>query len=172
MIDQWETSKLEAECRTFTRYLAAADPTPDLVRAYVEGHVSIPFLHDATSEGHRSLDHATLRLARAGAFATGAADAYARVSRANGPLRQKLTLLLAILEHAPPYHTALNAGSGVGPVRATLALFGLGLFFMVSLTVGMVLLAPVHIVARLRGGRPPRAHAPGASSASGPSDDG
>ncbi len=149
MTDRDDPLTLDRECDVFTRALTGGKATPALSRAYLEGHTTIPLLAAARLRPLSAVDRASLQLARTGPFGTRAADAYARLFRPGGPLRQKLTLVLAILEHAPPHHLLLNTGSGVGRVRAGLGLVGLGTSFLVALSVGIVALAPVHLLTRL-----------------------
>jgi hypothetical protein len=73
------------------------------------------------------------------------ADAYARIFRPHGALRQKLTLLLAVLESAPATHREFTSGgSGVAAAigRSALSLLGFGVAFLT----GLLLLGPVHLV--------------------------
>lgn len=141
-------STLDRECTVFTRYLVGGTPTDALRLAYREGHEGIPFRHEAGPQTI-ALDRWALSVARLGPLGVRAADAYHRFFHPHGALRQKLTLLLAILEHAPPFHVGLNRGVGGGPLRALLGLAGVGLAFGLSLLGGLVVLGPVHVWGRV-----------------------
>ena len=141
---------LDAECRAFTRYLIRQDPDPYIVLRYREGHRSIPFRRTGQRD---AVDGMLILFGSHGGWRARVADAYCRVFRPHGVLRQKLTLLLAILENAPATHRPFTAG-GRGMARAigssALALLGFG----VALSAGIFLLGPGHLV--LSRARPPR----------------
>lgn len=136
----------------FTRYLAGADPSEYVRSRYRDGHRSIPYRLTGDED---ALDVALVVVARRGPLRTRIADAYARVFRPRGVLRQKLTLLLAVLENSPGIHRRFTAG-GRGLVPAALAIGANLLLFLVSFLAGLVLFGPIHRL--LRGRRPaPRA---------------
>jgi len=141
---------LDAECRAFTRYLIRQDPDPYTVARYQDGHRGIPFRRTGRRD---AVDGMLVLFASHGGWRARVADAYARVFRPHGVLRQKLTLLLAILENAPATHRQLTSGGrGIGGAigRVALALLGFG----VALLVGVFLLGAAHLV--LSRARPPR----------------
>lgn len=143
---------LDRECTVFTRHLAGGAPTEALRLAYRNGHGTIPFRLEG-DHTNAALDRWALRVARLGAPGVRAADAYHRFFHPYGALRQKLTLLLAILEHAPPFHVDLNRGVGGGPLRAVVGLAGVGVAFGLALVGGIVVVGPVHLWSRISAGR-------------------
>lgn len=143
---------LDRECTVFTRYLVGGAPTGALRLAYRDGHENIPFRQGAGGAA-TALDRWALRVARLGAPGVRAADAYHRFFHPHGALRQKLTLMLAILEHAPPFHVDLNRGVGGGPVRAFVGLAGVGIAFGLALVGGLAVFGPVHLWSRISAGR-------------------
>jgi hypothetical protein len=139
---------LDIESSVFTRYLVGRDPSDYVRQKYRDGHRAIPYRLKADED---AFDVALVIVARRGALRTRIADAYARIFRPHGVLRQKLTLLLAILENSPDTHRQFTAG-GRGITLAVPAIGGNLLLFLVSLLAGMVLLGPIHVF--LRGRRP------------------
>ena len=141
---------LDAECRAFTRYLIRQDSDPYTIARYQGGHRGIPFRRTGKRD---AVDGMLVLFASHGGWRARVADAYARVFRPHGVLRQKLTLLLAILENAPATHRQFTAG-GTGMAgaigRAGLALLGFG----AALLAGVFLLGPAHLV--LSRAKPPR----------------
>jgi hypothetical protein len=141
---------LDAECRAITRYLIRQDPDPYVVLRYREGHRGIPFRRTGQRD---AVDGMLVLFASHGGWRARVADAYSRIFRPHGVLRQKLTLLLAILENAPVTHRQFTTG-GRGMAGAigssALALLGFG----VALSAGVILLGPGHLV--LSRARPPR----------------
>lgn len=133
---------LDTECRALTRYLIRRDPDAYIISRYQDGHRAIPY----RVAGRRDpVDGALVLFAAHGGWRARVADAYARIFRPHGALRQKLTLLLAILENAPATHREFTAGgtgiaSAIG--RTILALAGFGAAFLV----GLLLLGPAHLV--------------------------
>jgi hypothetical protein len=142
---------LEQECEVLSRYLTGTRPTSYLVRKYQDGHAAIPFRKDSVSD---PFDVALVMVARKSPSLARIADAYARRARPHGILRQKLTLLLAIAENAPPHFRNLTSGSSHGLAGAVLSTtFSLGAFLL-ALTAGAVLLGPLHLLLSFRTVRP------------------
>lgn len=133
---------LDAECRAFTRYLIRQDPDPYVVLRYREGHRGIPFRVTGQRD---AVDGMLVLFASRAGWRVRVADAYCRIFRPHGVLRQKLTLLLAILENAPATHRQfISTESGVASAigRTGFALLG----FSVALSAGILLLGPGHLV--------------------------
>ena len=146
-------NSLELESSVFTRYLAGSDPSEYVRDKYRDGHRAIPFRLQGNED---ALDVALVLVARRGPRRARIADAYARVFRPHGVLRQKLTLLLAILENSPDQHRRFTAG-GRGAWLAIPAIAVNLLFFVLSFLAGMVFFGPVH---RLLRGRKPAPRVP------------
>ena len=133
----------------FTRYLAGREPN-DYVRVrYERGHARIPYRQ---SGGLVAIDRATLSIARWGSFPTRAADSYSRFFRPTGALRQKLVLLYAVLENSPETHTWFNSGVVGGPAALLGGVLASGLASGTALLLGIVVIGPLHLAARLVGG--------------------
>jgi hypothetical protein len=133
---------LDAECRAFTRYLIRQAPDRYTVARYQVGHHAIPFRRSGPRD---AVDGMLVLFASRGGWRVRVADAYARVFRPHGVLRQKLTLLLAILENAPATHRQFTSGGrglagAAGHVALALLEFG------VAFLGGMLLLGPAHLV--------------------------
>ena len=139
-------SELDAECRVFARYLTGEAPTPYIEEWYRKGHGAWTDVAASATP----LDALLLRIARRGPRWTGMADSYARWSRPDGVLRHKLILLLALMEHAPPYHRRLTHPMTGSWGRIGLRLTGLaGRYVLVQLG-AVLLVGPRHLVLRLR----------------------
>jgi hypothetical protein len=139
---------LEQECDVLSRYLTGSRPTPYLTRKYREGHQAIPFNTEPASD---PFDAVLVMFARKSPWLARMADAYARRARPHGMLRQKLTLLLAITENAPPHYRDLTSGSSHGSMsRALLSTtVSLGAFGL-ALTAGAFMLGPLHLLLSFR----------------------
>jgi len=126
---------LAAQCDALVRYLARQPATAPMRSYYQKAHATIPYRHGGPLS---SVDHALVSAIASGGFLLRSADAYARFFRPTGPLRQKLTLCLAILENSPETHQALNQAA-IGPRWRVLAGVGLaGVGFLLSLCLGLV----------------------------------
>lgn len=137
---------LTAECRVFCRYLAGVTPDEYIQSWYRRGHAAIPYRLTGALD---RFDRVLVRFARLGAAAARMADAYARRFRSCGVLRQKLVLLLAILEHAPG--SGLTRGWSRGRAAFWVVVVWSGVASGAALLFGVVLLGPVHL---LLAGRP------------------
>jgi hypothetical protein len=117
-------AELARECAAFARYLADAAATPAMQAYYVRAHATIPHRGSGLQA---PVDRWLSGAAGRGGLPLRLADAYARFFRPTGPLRQKLTLMLAILENSPETHERLNTSETGrrGAVLAGLALTGL-----------------------------------------------
>lgn len=139
-------ARLEHEARTFTAALIGAVPVAYVVKQYARGHVSLPL---APVQG---FDAVLMHVARGGPTLTRIADAYARLFARRAILRRKLTLLLAILESAPPTDGAFGPIVTSAPaVLARLALAGVAAVLFTA--AGVVMIGPLHILSRLAAGR-------------------
>jgi hypothetical protein len=139
----------EAECTVFTRYLTGRLPADYVLKKYRAGHETIPYRRLGEED---AFDILLVVVARGGTIRARIADAYARVMRPYGVLRQKLTLLLAVLENAPDHHRDFTSG-GRGIFSAVLGIGWSLLSFALSFTAGFVILGPLH--AMLRGRKRP-----------------
>ena len=139
---------LDLESSAFTRYLAGTSPSDYVRRKYAEGHAAIPYRQTNNED---AFDAVLVLVARGGSVRSRVADAYARIFRPHGALRQKLTLLLAILENSPDTHRRFTSG-GNGTLAGILGIAASLLVFSLSLLAGFILLGPAHLL--LRGRRP------------------
>ena len=137
---------LARECRIFTAYLTGREPTAYVQEKYECGHQSLP--------GGRPdrFDASLTKFARRGCLAVAVGDAYAQFFRPTSVLRQKLVLLLAILENSPEFHAFLNSADDAGRLPVVFRLGLRGVAFLLTLLIGVVVLGPTHLIL---GDRPP-----------------
>ncbi|HEU5154034.1 MAG TPA: hypothetical protein VFU03_04855 [Gemmatimonadales bacterium] len=143
LVDQ---EALAHECRAFTAYLTGLAPTPYVLEKYRLGHGRIPYL---TQEPPERVDRLLLGAARHDSLLLRCADAYARILRPTGMLRQKLVLALAVLENSPPTHLRLNSAREGSPAVLALGVLGRALGFSLTLFIGLLMFGPLHLVAAL-----------------------
>lgn len=129
-----ESTALEDECVTFTRYLVDAPPSPHVRQAYLRAHAQgiVP-----PPAGTTAYDLALLRAARRGGLSCRAADVHARFFRPGGLLRRKLVLLLAILETDGEGRGRVDEATPGGPVGLVLRFAALGLVSAGLLVLGL-----------------------------------
>jgi hypothetical protein len=143
-----EGGRLALECETFTRHLLGSAPTAYVIRKYEEAHAHLPALSPANP-----FDAWLVRLARSGPRRARLADAYAAVFAPTSAARQKLVLLLAILETTPPFCEDIDRPVGRGPASAVVIVVGSGLLAVISLVLGAMLVLPARLVFSLMPGR-------------------
>jgi hypothetical protein len=80
------------------------------------------------------------------------ADTYARLTRPHGVLRRKLVLALAVLESSATSHADYDTARGSPVLSAWTAILVRGTWWAAQLALALILLAPVHLVARATGG--------------------
>lgn len=137
---------LAREFVTFARYLGTPSPPATGVEAYTR---AAPGAGTPTDR----LDRWLLALARGPAPACALADAYARVARPYGQLRRRLVLALAVLESSADTHAAYDTAIASRPLVAWLALGVAGTGWLLRTAAALALLGPLHLAARLAGGR-------------------
>ncbi len=134
-------TKLEAECRVFTAYLAGQEADRYVIDKYVQAHGACQGLNERTR-----FESWLGAVARANRRLTRIADAYARIFAPHSVLRHKLVLLLAILEISPPFYRALETVRRRGTLGHFLALTGHGVAASISLLLGSLVLLPAHLI--------------------------
>lgn len=136
---------LEDEAHAFSLALIGAAPDAYVAAQYARAHQHLP-LQPGTP-----FDRVLLALAARGPWALRAADGYARIFAPTSALRRKLSVLVAILEAASPSDAAFaSAEKPRAAVLVQLLLTGVG--FALLLGVGVIVLAPIHLASRLKGG--------------------
>jgi hypothetical protein len=133
-----DDDELSGECRTFTRYLLAREPTPYVVRKYVEAHRILDVLHPSGS-----FDRLLLSMARGPAILRWPASAFARLFAPESALQSKLVTLLAILETDPETGRQIDAPPVSNAAVLVLLLTARGLLAALSLAAGIALLLPL-----------------------------
>lgn len=134
---------LRREVEVLTDYLIDRPPNSYVTQKYIDGHDGIPFRYEGAVS---SIDTFLVRVARRGRLAAGVADAYARIFRTTGALRQKLVLLSAVLENSRGYHTDLTAAVHASRAATLLVLLASGTTFAIKLVMACILFGPVHLV--------------------------
>jgi len=138
------TERLGRECEVFTRYLAGRPPTPYVVRRYADAHAVLANMEPRDGHGRW-----LLRVARTGPLSCRIADAWARLAAPRSALRNKLVVLLAILEVSPPFAAALDQPRG-GRALEWARISVSGMVSLLALLVGLVLFLPVRLISGAR----------------------
>ncbi|MGD0270043.1 MAG: hypothetical protein ABSB14_13340 [Candidatus Sulfotelmatobacter sp.] len=114
------TSQLERECLTYTRYLIGRVPSQYVVNRYLDFHQK----SDAMSGlGSDNFDHFLVSISARAPFWARMADSYASVFRKGSIVRKKLVVTLALLECVAPSCEVFDNADGRSPL-ATLASLG------------------------------------------------
>lgn len=135
---------LERECAVFAAYLGVPAPTSYVTGRYVEAHRRLGALRPVDR-----FDSLLVAFAGRHPVATKVADAYARFFAPRSALRNKLVLLLSILETSV-YGLLRAPGRSRPVVVARLAVDGVAA--VLSTVAGLLLLAPAHLLLRRRKG--------------------
>ena len=141
-----QRTDLERECAVFCRYLTQTAPSAYLLERYVNGHVSFPATPLTTS----SLDRTLLAFARLGTTATRIADTYAARFSRRGPLRCKLVLMLALVEHDAVRHHSFDHARSGGRIATLVALSATGIAWVARMALAMLLFGPMHLLSAPR----------------------
>lgn len=136
------STQLERECRTYTRYLIGQAPSDYVIEKYVDSFQRSDVLA-ALKPGR--FDEFLVKISSRRPFWTGLADSYARVFYKNSAVRKKLVVTLALLECASPSFEVLDRTDDGGPLR-TLIRLGLGAIrYAIAFVVAFVIFTPVRL---------------------------
>ena len=125
------------ECDTFTRYLCGLPADEYIRRKYVDAQLYLTPMAD-----EHPVDRALLEAGRRGGGHLSSADIYAKFFRPRTPLRQKLIIVLAIIENAPSTHRYLNSAAGGGFILSVFRILGLLAGTAVGLIIGVLRFGP------------------------------
>ena len=138
-----DPSRLERECRTFTRLLTGARATPYVIGKYVDAHRV-----RQTFQISDAFERALVDAASSGPVMARLADAYARRAMPRGVLRKKLVLLLAILETSHEFHRDVDTGPDRSVPGALFSLVADGATGIMTAVAGVLLFSVMRLVAR------------------------
>jgi hypothetical protein len=140
------TDSVELECIIFTRHLLGVRPDRTVVETYKAALTAVPALQPSSA-----WDRSLLAMARRGVAGARCADAFAALFARTSVLRNRLVILLAILETRAPYSDTIDRALG-GPGVLVMTRVALrGVWSLAWLVAGTVLLVPVRIALMLRG---------------------
>ncbi len=143
---------IRAEAALFCRYLVGASASSYVVAKYASGQKVLP---GATGRARGdAFGERLVRFALRGRVHTQLADTYARFFAPYSLLRQKLVLMLAILENSPEIGRALNSSLSASRIATCVSLLQHALGTATSLVVAVLLLGPLQIYVGLRGEAP------------------
>ena len=131
---------LERECRVFARYLTGREPSHYIIEKYLDFHQKI-----GVRGGGARFDGFLVSTAARGPYWTRLADSYGTLFRKNSVLREKLVVVLALAECAPPAFEDMDRVPGGGLAGASLRMAAGGLSYALALVIGTALFFPVRL---------------------------
>ena len=131
---------LERECRVFARYLTGQEPSGYIIEKYQDFHQKI-----GVRGGAARFDRFLVSTAACGPYWTRLADSYGTMFRRNSVLREKLVVVLALLECSPPAFETLDHVPPGGLAGAGLRLILGGMNYALALLIGSLLFSPVRL---------------------------
>jgi hypothetical protein len=93
------TSQLERECFTYTRYLIGGVPSQYVLNRYLDFHQKSDAISGA---GTDAFEQFLVSVSARGPFWASLADSYASIFRKDSAVRKKLVVVLALLECVAP----------------------------------------------------------------------
>lgn len=140
-------AELERECLSYALYLTGRAPSRYVIEKYLDFHRK--FGHGEIA----AFDRLLLSVSARGPFWTRLADSYGSVWRKESIVRQKLVVVLGLLECTPPTFETLDRVPGGGLAVAVLRM-GLGAAaFVASLLIATLLFTPARLWLGARGSR-------------------
>jgi NADH dehydrogenase len=129
------------ECEQFTRYLAGCNPTEYIKKKYLEGHKASRIV-----KNNSYFDNLLIRSAVKNTFVTRLVDVYTSVFYRNAVIRQKMVLLLAILESCPATYDNIDTVKTNYKVLFYLKLLNKTVLFFLLLFLSTVIFVPFQTV--------------------------
>lgn len=150
MTPDGDRSAIRAEAELFCRYLVGASASSYVVEKYARGQKVLP---GSDPRARRDpFGERLVRFALRGPMHTQLADTYARFFAPYSLLRQKLVLMLAILENSPGIGRTLNGSLSAPRYRIWVVLLRAAVGTAMSLALAILVLGPLHLHdRRLRG---------------------
>jgi hypothetical protein len=140
------TTQLERECCTYTRYLIGQAPTKYVIERYIDFHrkseatVALEF---------ERFDNFLVGVSALQPFWARMVDTYASVLRKNSAVRKKLVLTLAILECTPPSFEELDRVDSRSSLGTSINLAWGAMKYALTLMTSVVAFTPVRLVMNL-----------------------
>lgn len=131
---------LKRECQVFCRYLTGRGPTDYVIDKYVTFHNQ----HRSGLDHAKTIDRILLSLSRIGPSVTYLVDHYTGFFLRKGLFREKLVLVFAILECAPPYFADFDSPESRYPLIVYAKLLLRLAVGVVGLTLATILFLPLH----------------------------
>ncbi len=147
MTTERDQSAIRAEADLFCRYLSGASASSYVVEKYASGQKVLPGAGPRASRD--PFGERLVRFALRGHMHTQLADTYARFFAPYSLLRQKLVLMLAILENSPGIGRILNSSLSASRFRTWAVLLQAALGTALSLVLAVLLLGPLQLYGEL-----------------------
>jgi len=142
-----KASDLEAECRSFTRYLIGREPPEYVIGKYLDAHEKSGIFEVRSDAMNRLL----ITFSAYHPSLAAVVDAYTTLFFRQAEVRKKWVVLIAILESCSP----TDASFDVPDVRDTPSLWGLivgkAALFVLALLLSMLLILPIHVISLVLG---------------------
>ena len=135
---------LEEECELFSRYLIGEKPTSYVLEKYVDAHKNILGAVHVTS-----FDSLLLEIATFHPVATATVDSYTAVFCSGAIFRQKVVVLLSILESSSPSYVHFESPDPSSKAVLVIKMLAKVAFFGVRLLVSMVVFLPLQSMFKL-----------------------
>jgi nucleoside-diphosphate-sugar epimerase len=136
-------AQLDRECVTYTRYLVRQDPTEYIVEKYCDAHQYSEVLDDTNAPAFSNF---LVRMSARNSFFTQLADAYTSIFYKRSLFRNKLVLLVAILESCAPTYPSFEVPDATNIVGVIFQMSLRTVGFVLALLLSTILLSPVRAV--------------------------
>ncbi len=137
---------LEEECELFSRYLIGEKPTSYVLEKYADAHENA----DLPGAVHvTSFDSLLLEIATFHPVTTAAVDSYTAIFCSRAIFRQKIVVLLSILESSSPSYLHFESPDPSSKAVLLLKMLAKVALFGVRLLVSMVVFLPLQSMSKL-----------------------
>jgi NADH dehydrogenase len=139
--------QLMHECGLLTRYLVGQQPSDYVIEKFVEAHKFSSIFDESKL---KPFERFLLRNATRNIFTLKVIDAYSAFFSRSSILRNKLILMVAILESCTPSYRSFDPHPTAPVIQILLNLFANGLGFAVAFALAILILIPIQILFALR----------------------
>ena len=145
-----ETDRLVSEVELFTRYLTGLPADAYMKSRYCEYHSTAEAV--ARSAGSKDFDRFLVRFGTRSRWHARLADSYSALFSRESLFRQKLVLVIALLECSPRHYRFMDGGDSASQARAIARLTWSAAAIATSAVVATLVLVPMRWIHTLRPG--------------------
>lgn len=135
--------RLRRECILMSRYMIGQQPSDYVIEKYIEAH---RYSEMVDGSNQKPFERFLLQIATRNVFLLKVVDAYSAIFNPSSVLRNKLILLVAIMESCAPSYRAFEAQESASNIQILYELAWKGALFAISFALAFLILIPTQLI--------------------------